>query len=224
LVDDQPFFLTMGQAVLRGGRFEVHTAPGGAEALRAARATRPDAILLDVEMPGMNGFETCQRLKADPVTAAIPVATLTATQDSQLNQKAFTAGAEATILKSVSSERLLNLLKVVLMTARDRRTAPRVAAALAVEYVGGERAAAGETLNVSVGGMFIKTPRPADVGALLLLRFALPGSARWESSARVVWVRPPEEDHPYPQGMGVEFVDLPPDARAALAAFVAAQA
>lgn len=224
LVDDQPFFLTMGQAMLRGGGYEVHTAPGGAEALKAARVTRPDAILLDVEMPGMDGFETCQRLKADPVTAAIPVAKLTATQDRQLNQKAFKAGAGATILKSVNSARLLNMLRVVLTTARDRRTAPRVAAALAIEYEDAERAAAGETLNVSPDGMFIKTPRPADMGALLLPRFSLPGSPRWECSARVVWVRPPEGDHPYPEGMGVQFVDLPPDARAALAAFVAAKA
>ena len=222
LVDDQPFFLTMGRNILRGGGYEVHTAPSGPEALKLARATRPDAILLDVEMPGMDGFETCRRLKADPVTEAIPVAMLTATLDPRLNQKAFKAGAEATIMKSVSAARLLNLLQVVLKTVGDRRVAPRALIALAVEYEHSERVGSGETLDIAQDGMYIKTPTPAAVGALLLLGFALPGGPRWECSARVVWKRRPEDDHPYPPGMAVQFLDLQAEARAAIAAFVAA--
>ena len=221
LVDDQPFFLTLGQHILRGGGYEVLTAPSGPEALKVARATPPDAILLDVEMPGMNGFDTCRRLKADPATATIPVAMLTATLDSQLNQKAFQVGAEATILKAVSAARLLNMVQVVLTTARGRRTALRVGVALAVGYEDGGQVAAGETLNLSAAGMFIKTPTPAAIGSILVLRFGVPGSRRWQCSGRVAWTRRPGDQHPYPPGMGIQFLDLSPEARSALIAFVA---
>lgn len=224
LVDDQPFFLVMGQAILRGGGYEVQTAPSGREALRVARATRLDAILLDVEMPGLNGFETCRRLKADPVTAAIPVAMLTATLDPQLNEKAFQAGAEATILKGVSAARLLNMLQVVLTTARRPRAASRAEVALPVEYENAGEVVSAETLNLSADGMFIKTPSPAAAGTPLHLRFAVSGAARWECCARVVWMRDPGEKHPHPSGMGVQFVDLAAEARAAIVAFVAAGA
>ena len=224
LVDDQPFFLVMGQAILRGGGYEVQTAPSGREALRVARATRPDAILLDVEMPGLNGFETCRRLKADPVTAAIPVAMLTATLDPQLNEKAFQSGAEATILKGVSAARLLNMLQVVLTTARRPRAASRADVALPVEYESAGEVVSAETLNLSADGMFIKTPSATAPGTLLHLRFGVPGAARWECCARVVWTRDPGEKHPYPSGMGVQFVDLAAEARAAIVAFVAAGA
>lgn len=117
LVDDQPFFLDLGQNMLRPRGFAVQTACNGREALQAAQATpRPEVILLDVEMPGMDGFETCRRLKADPSTANIPVVILTGSTNPQVMHKAFEAGAAAAILKSMSTERLLNMLQLVLST------------------------------------------------------------------------------------------------------------
>lgn len=222
LVDDQPFFLTLGQNILRGAGYEVETTSSGSEAMKVARATRPDAILLDVEMPGMDGFETCRRLKADSITRAIPVAMLTGSLDPEVTKKAYEAGAGATIPKSASAARLLNLLRVFLRITRDRRLAPRALVALPVGYEHSGRVVSAETLDINEGGMFIKTPSPADVGDLVLLRFALPGGPRWECSARVLWTRRPEDDHPYPQGMGVQFLDLQAEARAAIAALVAA--
>ncbi len=118
LVDDQPYFLAMGRQMLQGGGYAVQTAASGAEALELARTVSPDLILLDVQMPEMDGFTTCQRLKANPATAAIPVVMITATQDPTLNRRAFQAGAEATISKSVGAERLLNVLQVTLAATR----------------------------------------------------------------------------------------------------------
>ena len=118
LVDDQPFFLAMGQNIFRARGYEVQTACSGSEALAAVRAMPPDAIILDVEMPGMDGIETCRRLKANPATAKIPVVILTATLDTKLNEKAFKAGAEATVQKSVDADRLLNMVKIVLNADR----------------------------------------------------------------------------------------------------------
>lgn len=114
IVDDQPFFITLQQTLLQRHGYQVITAANGAEGLAQARKHRPDAILLDVQMPDMDGFAVCQELKQDETLKQIPVIILTATQDIKLNEKAFKAGAEITVLKSVAGERLLNVLRIVL--------------------------------------------------------------------------------------------------------------
>ncbi len=128
LVDDQPFFLAMAQNLLRPGGYKVQTASNGREALQVARTTRPDVILLDVEMPGMDGFETCRRLKADPATAEIPIVMLTASTDRKLTQKAFQAGAAAALLKSMGEARLLGVVQMVLTTKQVRPAGPQSSA------------------------------------------------------------------------------------------------
>lgn len=120
LVDDQPFFLTYHRNILTAKGFRVLTAADGEEGLREAAKSRPDLIILDMEMPGLDGIEVCSRLKAEERTRHIPVVILTATRDPKLNEKAFKAGAEATVLKSTNTDRLLNLLKVILTTERAR--------------------------------------------------------------------------------------------------------
>ena len=125
LVDDQPYFLALARNLLAPEGYEVQTASSGAEALQAAPAGRPEIILLDVEMPGMDGFETCRRLKANPSTAGIPVVFLTASLDPKLKERAFEAGAQAAYLKAISPDRLQAILRDVLTAARAR---PRQAA------------------------------------------------------------------------------------------------
>jgi CheY-like chemotaxis protein len=114
IVDDQRFFLTVQEGLFKQQGFRVVTAANGTEALARAKQHRPDLILLDVEMPGMDGFAVCQKLKEDQELKQIPVVILTATQDVKLNQKAFKAGAEITVLKTVSGERLLNIVRITL--------------------------------------------------------------------------------------------------------------
>lgn len=112
VVDDQPFFTTMLRNVLEQQGFKVLTASNGPDGIRLAKQHRPAGILLDVEMPGMDGFAVCQALKQDEHLKAIPVMFLTATNDPKLNAKAFAAGADSTALKSLSSERLVNLIRL----------------------------------------------------------------------------------------------------------------
>src|SRR5574342_251004 len=112
VVDDQPFFVSMMQNLLQAQGYRVVTATNGDEGLAQARKHKPDAILLDIEMPGKNGFVVCQTLKQDPGLKHIPVIILTGTQDTKLNEKAFRAGATITATKSVAGERLLNTLSM----------------------------------------------------------------------------------------------------------------
>jgi CheY-like chemotaxis protein len=118
LVDDQPFFLNLHTRMLTPRGYNIVTAPDAEQGFAQAKKIAPSLILLDVEMPGEDGFSLCGRLKADPSTAAIPIIMLTATKNQKLNEAAFKAGAEATVLKSMNVERLLNIIKVILDTAK----------------------------------------------------------------------------------------------------------
>lgn len=118
IVDDQPFFITMQQNMLQRQGYRVVSANNGADGLAQAKKHKPDIILLDVEMPGVDGIEVCRQVKEDAELKNTPVIILTATQDPKLNERAFKAGAEITILKSVPGERLLNMLRLSIEKAR----------------------------------------------------------------------------------------------------------
>ncbi len=118
IVDDQPFFIAMARNILQARGYSVTSALSAKEGIQAARTSRPDLIILDVEMPGMDGIAACHRLKRDPHLKDIPILILTATLDPKLNEKAFRAGAEATILKASSADRILNMVRVILTTER----------------------------------------------------------------------------------------------------------
>jgi len=118
VVDDQPFFIAMIRNILQSKSYTVLSAESAEEGIREARASRPDLIILDVEMPDLDGIAACARIKKHPDLKDIPVVILTATVDPKLNQRAFQAGAEATVLKASSADRILNLVKAVLTTDR----------------------------------------------------------------------------------------------------------
>lgn len=78
LVDDEPDFVEAVTIVLESNNFEVIPAYDGEEGLRKAREEKPDVIILDVMMPGKDGYEVCSELKSDPEVEHIPVLLLTA--------------------------------------------------------------------------------------------------------------------------------------------------
>jgi uncharacterized protein (TIGR02266 family) len=184
-------------------------------------AAVPDAILLDADLPDLDGFEICRRLRADPVTEGIPVILLPGSHKLEVEDCTYDASAVASIPASIDPGRLLNVVNVVLTTPLSRRAAPRAPVALGVDYQYGDCQGTAKTLNLSEGGMFIVTPDPPAVGTRVRLNFALPDCDPWEATAEVMWVRGPQEQHPYPAGMGVQFVELPEEARPAIAEFVA---
>jgi putative two-component system response regulator len=102
VVDDTPENLSLMSDLLRD-IYRVKVATGGEKALRIARAAEPpDLILLDVMMPGMDGYEVCCQLKADRATAAIPVIFLTARTDPEDERKGLDLGAVDYITKPIS--------------------------------------------------------------------------------------------------------------------------
>ena len=87
--------------------FQVVTASRGTEGLVIAMTNRPDVIVLDVLMPGLDGWETCAALKSNPFTADVPVVLLTSADDRDLTQHAIAVGAAALLHKPCAADRLL---------------------------------------------------------------------------------------------------------------------
>lgn len=119
VVDDVPANVRLLEAKLGSEYFEVVTAGDGLKALEQAKREHPDIILLDVMMPGMDGFEVCRRLKADPATQHIPVIMVTALNDQSDRVQGLEAGADDFLTKPVDDvalfARVRSLVRLKLM-------------------------------------------------------------------------------------------------------------
>ena len=107
VVDDILPNVKLLEAKLSGEYFDVITATSGAEGIQKAESQSPDIILLDVMMPGMDGFETCQRLKSNPATAHIPVVMVTALTDATDRVRGLESGADDFLSKPVNDIALM---------------------------------------------------------------------------------------------------------------------
>ncbi|WP_213578286.1 response regulator transcription factor [Rhodococcus sp. USK13] len=112
VVDDEPNILELLSVSLRFQGFEVATASSGSAGLDTARTFRPDAVILDVMMPGMDGFGMLQRLRADGVHA--PVLFLTAKDAVEDKISGLTLGADDYVTKPFSLEEVVTRLRVIL--------------------------------------------------------------------------------------------------------------
>ena len=106
-VDDQLTNVSVLQEVLSSAGYTVATALSGDQAIQTLRSLTPDLILLDVEMPGIDGFTTCQKIKAEPRTAHIPIVFITASSDTESVVKGFSVGAVDFIRKPFQEPELL---------------------------------------------------------------------------------------------------------------------
>ncbi len=110
-VDDNPTNLNLLFDVLDKAHFEVLISQSGESALKRAENAKPDIILLDVMMPGIDGFETCGQLKANNVTKDIPVIFMTALADTVDKVKGFELGAVDYITKPIQPQEVLARIK-----------------------------------------------------------------------------------------------------------------
>jgi cyclic di-GMP phosphodiesterase len=121
VVDDVPSNVALLTAMLVGRGYVVDAVTTGQEALRRAEASPPDLILLDISMPGMDGFETCRRLKANPLVATIPVIFLSALSDPLDKTQAFKAGGVDYVTKPFETREVLARVETHLRLARLQR-------------------------------------------------------------------------------------------------------
>jgi signal transduction histidine kinase len=121
IVDDTPANLGVLVETLGAAGYQIMVAEDGEEALAQTEKTRPDLILLDLMMPGIDGFETCRRFRARPATTDIPVLFMTALNETTDKVKAFGAGGVDYITKPIEHEEALARVRTHLALRRLRR-------------------------------------------------------------------------------------------------------
>jgi len=114
VVEDQEDNRRILRDLLTSVGFQVLEAEDGAQGIAAAEAQRPDLILMDIQMPVMDGYEATRRLKADPALTAIPVIVVTSYALSGDEEKARAAGCDDYITKPYSPRQLLAKVKAYL--------------------------------------------------------------------------------------------------------------
>ena len=125
IIEDDDSLATLTRLQLESKSYLVQIAHNGAEGLRQAYAWQPDLVLLDIMMPGLNGFEVCERIKNDEATQHIPVIMLTAKKSSEDMSRAEQLGADQYITKPFRSAYLLDTIQKALAV-----TMPRFSAAI----------------------------------------------------------------------------------------------
>ncbi len=120
VVEDTSSSLVMLTEILEKEGYTVRQAQDGRMALGTVKARKPDLVLLDISMPDMDGFEVCERLKADPVTADVPVIFCSALHDTEFKIKGFSVGAVDFVTKPYHSEEVLVRVKTHLELSRLR--------------------------------------------------------------------------------------------------------
>lgn len=141
IVDDTPGNLALLSDTLSEAHYRVLVATDGQSALEQIQYIKPDIILLDVMMPGIDGFETCRQLKADTATEAIPVLFMTGLSELDHLLRGFGEGALDYIVKPIRPAEVLARIEVHLTQTRNLRRAERLLAegefaALAVDSTG----------------------------------------------------------------------------------------
>jgi twitching motility two-component system response regulator PilG len=106
IVDDTKTLLSLIQVYLMGWGLQFAEAQDGLEGLRRARQLRPDLIISDVRMPGMDGFELCAAVRSDANLHGVPLVLLTSLKDDVSRQKGRLVGATAFLSKPVSVDEL----------------------------------------------------------------------------------------------------------------------
>lgn len=122
VVDDTPEIRLLVTTILEHAGYQTLQAAGGERALEMVQQEPPDLILLDVMMPGLDGYEVCARLKSDDTTRAIPVIFLSALDDSEAQTRGFEAGAADFVTKPISVPVLLARVNTHLALYAQRRS------------------------------------------------------------------------------------------------------
>lgn len=113
IIDDSPTELHLFQNMLEKNGFETLVADSGEAGLRQARTSRPDCILMDVVMPGMNGFQATRKLNRDPATSGIPVIIVTSKDQATDKIWGMRQGAVEYLVKPIGEQQLVAKINAV---------------------------------------------------------------------------------------------------------------
>jgi uncharacterized protein (TIGR02266 family) len=188
VVDELPMFRELGALFLaRSGR--VVTAEGGAEALEVAQREKPDVVLTDLNMPGMDGEALCRAVKDDPELHDTPVIMMVGGDTGDDRARCVRAGADDVLIKPLER---LHLVEVVsrFLHRGPLRGLTRIRLRVPVQLCAEQEEHRGTVRDLSRGGVFVETSWEAPMHTEVHLRFQLPeGSPEVAPTAQVMWHR-----------------------------------
>jgi twitching motility two-component system response regulator PilH len=114
IIDDSPTELHLFQDMLEKNGFQTLVADNGEEGIRQALSLKPDCILMDVVMPGMNGFQATRKLSKNPATAAIPVIIITSKDQETDKIWGMRQGAVEYMVKPIATKQLVHMINTVM--------------------------------------------------------------------------------------------------------------
>ncbi len=227
LVDDFLPFIELQKNYLKRTTCRILTARTGAQALKLCRLHRPDLILLDEAMPGMDGIETCRHLKADPLAGGIPVVIVAG---EGRREECLRAGCDGVLIKPFDALAFLETVRR--FAPLQERNESRIPVSCRVEFDAPSGSYTAYTRDLSPHGLFLKSPRPFAIGALLHLTLHLPrrpvgGGPRITTTLSVQAevrrvVRPAPGSRLLP-GVGVRFLEMSPETVARIEEFIASR-
>ncbi len=121
IVDDEPLGLKSMASVFEGQGYELVLAGSGQEAMQLVETGRPDVILLDVMMPGMDGLEACRHIRSHPGMAEIPILLVSALDDRQSRLEGLESGADDYITKPIDRAEVRARMRTITRLNRFRR-------------------------------------------------------------------------------------------------------
>ncbi|WP_246559108.1 response regulator transcription factor [Citrifermentans pelophilum] len=117
IVEDEESLLKLESILLSSKGYKVVGVADGVAAIEEIFSNIPDLVILDVMLPGIDGFEVCRRIKEDPATSKIPVIMLTARKNTQDMDRGLQSGADAYITKPFKSAQLIGTIERILSNA-----------------------------------------------------------------------------------------------------------
>jgi two-component system chemotaxis response regulator CheY len=215
VADDTAFVRDRFRVALQSSGHMVTAISSGAELLRRVRQKDPiDLVVLDLRLPQAQGVAIVRALRRiDGFTAPIVVFSGTIANANEVRELGA-LGISGYINEYTAMQHIVPALASHLFPDNDnRRLSPRVALGVSVSYRVGNTIAAAVSLNVSTGGLAVRTTSPLEIGTALKARFRLPGGKEIEAECHVVWTD-------RRSGMGWRFTKIDSTDQAALADFV----
>ena len=146
VIEDDEIVARTIERCLRGNEFRVTIANSGVEGLRVARRNVPDLVILDVIMPGMDGYTVCREMRNDPLLAELPILFLTAKAKDEDKITGFNAGADDYLAKPFNIDELIFRVRAILRRSKHRHAPVQFSATEVIE----------------VSPQVIQTPRPLE--------------------------------------------------------------
>ncbi|MGB9521949.1 MAG: response regulator transcription factor, partial [Anaerolineales bacterium] len=124
VIEDDDIVARTVERSLRGEEFKVTTVNSGVEGLKIARKLMPDIVILDVVMPGMDGYTVCREMRADPTLSEVPILFLTAKIKDEDKITGFNAGADDYLSKPFNIDELILRVRAILRRSTRRKQTP----------------------------------------------------------------------------------------------------